>query len=114
MNANLAEGRGVRFNEGRPGAQQYRATYDRPELNAAVAQLQAGLNIFGISIREASLRWLRYHSALRAGDGIIIGGRNMQHAVDNVESINKGPLPEGVVALFEEAWTNVQAARRTQ
>ena len=58
------------------------------------------------SLTDASLRWLRHHSALspQHGDGLIIGASTLAHAHANLAALAGGPLPADVVAAFDEAW----------
>lgn len=62
------------------------------------------LNITG---SEACLRWLYFHSALREGDGVILGASKMGQIVQNARDISKGPLPEEVVHKIDSLWTKV-------
>jgi aflatoxin B1 aldehyde reductase len=60
-----------------------------------------------ISMVEAVYRWLGYHSRLNSarGDAIIIGASRLSQLEQNIEAIEKGPLPEEVIEAFEKAWT---------
>ncbi len=61
---------------------------------------------YGISIVEASYRWLAYHSMLKEerGDGIIVGVSKITQLQQNVEAVKQGPLPDDIVDAFEDAW----------
>ncbi len=61
---------------------------------------------YGISIVEASYRWLAYHSMLKEerGDGIIVGVSKITQLQQNVEASKQGPLPDDIVDAFEDAW----------
>jgi hypothetical protein len=74
--------------------------FDKPSMHSAVKKLQAVIKPQGITLTEASLRWLVYHSALREGDGVTLGASKMSHLEDNTKDIAKGPLPDDVV----EGW----------
>ena len=56
---------------------------------------------------EATYRWLAYHSMLNGerGDGILIGASKLDHLKQNMETLKAGPLPDDVLAAFEEAWS---------
>lgn len=60
---------------------------------------------------EATYRWLAFHSVLNAdlGDSILIGASKYAQLEQNIVTIEKGPLPEDVVAAFERAWQHCKA-----
>lgn len=62
---------------------------------------------YGISMIEATYRWMAYHSMLDAerGDAILIGASKLNHLTGNMEAVKAGPLPEEVAAAFDKAWT---------
>lgn len=64
-----------------------------------------------IHLLEGAFRWLAYHSCLddAKGDGIIIGASKIEHLKQNLETIEKGELPESIVDAFNEAWEIVKA-----
>ncbi|KAG0313713.1 hypothetical protein BGZ99_008612, partial [Dissophora globulifera] len=62
----------------------------------------------GITLLEASLRWMRHHSGLKAADGILLGASSVSHLESNLTDLEKGPLPESVVVAFDEAWEHVK------
>ena len=59
-----------------------------------------------MTVIDATYRWLAYHSMLNGdrGDAILIGASKLSHLRQNMETLRQGPLPEDVVASFEEAW----------
>jgi aflatoxin B1 aldehyde reductase len=60
----------------------------------------------GISMAEASLRWLNWHSFLSddVGDAIIIGASTVNHLEQNLKACNEPELPEDVVQAYDKAW----------
>ncbi|KAI6657708.1 Aflatoxin B1 aldehyde reductase member 4-like [Oopsacas minuta] len=60
----------------------------------------------GVTLLEASLRWMLHHSLLAGeyGDGLILGASSLEQTKENVEACQKGPLDPLVVAAFQEAW----------
>ena len=60
----------------------------------------------GITIVEATYRWLAYHSMLSGerGDAVIIGASKLHHLKQNMDAVKAGALPTDVVEAFEEAW----------
>ncbi|KAL8370103.1 hypothetical protein RB595_000463 [Gaeumannomyces hyphopodioides] len=86
-----------------------RAALDRPELHAAVRALQPLLEAHGISHAAAALRWVAFHSVLRAdlGDGLVLGASRVEQMEQNVAAVADGPLPADVVRGIEDIWANV-------
>ena len=60
----------------------------------------------GITIVEATYRWLAYHSMLSGerGDAVIIGASKLHHLKQNMDAVKAGALPTDVVEAFEKAW----------
>eukprot|EP00281_Chroomonas_sp_CCMP1168_P003252 CAMPEP_0206259616 /NCGR_PEP_ID=MMETSP0047_2-20121206/26588_1 /ASSEMBLY_ACC=CAM_ASM_000192 /TAXON_ID=195065 /ORGANISM="Chroomonas mesostigmatica_cf, Strain CCMP1168" /LENGTH=325 /DNA_ID=CAMNT_0053686519 /DNA_START=169 /DNA_END=1146 /DNA_ORIENTATION=+ len=61
----------------------------------------------GVTMTDASLRWLKNHSQLSGarGDGIIIGASSMEHLYDNLKCLaSSTPLSEGLLKAFDDAW----------
>lgn len=63
----------------------------------------------GLTLIETALRWTVHHSALRpaskgGNDGVIIGVSSAAQLEDNLNSLEKGPLPDDVVKALDEAW----------
>jgi aflatoxin B1 aldehyde reductase len=54
-----------------------------------------------------------HHSALNVanngGDGIIIGVSSKAQLESNLKDLEKGPLPEEVVQVLDEAWIHTKA-----
>ncbi len=87
----------------RPG---YQNRYWKKSYFDAVDLLKAACEKQGITTVEAAYRWLAYHSMLNAerGDGIIIGASKLHHLRQNLDAMQAGPLPEDILAAFEDAW----------
>lgn len=83
-----------------------REFYGAPKQQAAVAQVQELARREGISGHEVALRWVQYHSALDAalGDAMVIAASSATQLEDTLVGLEKGPLPEDVVAAIEQAW----------
>ncbi len=60
----------------------------------------------GMTMVEATYRWLAYHSMLDGdrGDAILIGASKLNHLISNMETVKAGPLPETVTDAFSRAW----------
>ena len=89
----------------------YQNRYWKKSFFDAVDLLKAVCEKNGITTIEATYRWLAYHSMLNAkrGDAIIIGASNLNHLQQNMETVKAGPLPDEIVATFEQAWTITRA-----
>ncbi|WEW56684.1 hypothetical protein PRK78_002132 [Emydomyces testavorans] len=78
------------------------ATFDALRIIEPVAQKH------NLTLIEVALRWIRHHSALNmksgGNDGIIIGVSSLKQLEENLADIEKGPLPDEVVAALDEAW----------
>lgn len=90
--------------------QQYNNLYDLPEVHAAMLRFKAACDAQNppLSTAEASLRWLVYHSALGAGDGIILGAKRTDQLQDNLDQIAKGPLSDEAKAIVEKLWADCE------
>lgn len=81
--------------------------YDKKELHDAIRSLKEIIDPTQISLIEATLRWISYHSQLRPEDAIILGATQPHQISDNVKFIEKGPLPETVVDAIDKIWEAV-------
>ncbi|KAF7939834.1 hypothetical protein EAE99_001639 [Botrytis elliptica] len=95
---------GTRFSDNHPLGKAFQNLYGAPKLQQAMKNLESTLAPLGISGREASLRWIYYHSKLGDGDGIILGASKISQIRENVQSISAGPLSEEVVQKIEGIW----------
>lgn len=84
----------------------YQGRYWKKSYFDAVKVLEEATQKHGITIIEATYRWMAYHSMLNGerGDGILIGASKLHHLKQNMASLKAGPLPEDVVTAFETAW----------
>jgi len=61
----------------------------------------------GISMVEATFRWLLCHSSLSKQDGILLGASSLDQLRENLDGCNaseKGPLPQSILDSFDAAW----------
>ena len=79
-----------------------------PVMHEAVRKLQGFVEPLGLSLTEASMRWLVYHSQLGEGDGVIIGGSRVEQIERNLLDLRTGGLPEEVVRMVESVWETVK------
>ena len=89
----------------------YKARYWKPSYFAAVKELRASCEKYGISVAEASYRWLAWHSFLDSsrGDAIIVGVSSVAQLRANMRAVACGSLPSSVVDTFESVWELTQA-----
>lgn len=100
---------GTRFGGDDKTAASLKAQYDKQELHGAIRTLNDILAPAGISNIEAALRWISYHSQLNANDGIIIGATKTNYIEQNMEFIQRGPLPLEIVTAIEQLWDVIAA-----
>lgn len=91
----------------------YRTRYFRDATFGALRLIEPVAQRHGLTLIETALRWVVHHSALRVGgvaadaaadDGVIIGVSSFEQLQGNLRDLEKGPLPEEVVAVLDEAW----------
>jgi len=86
---------------GRFTATYYRDRFWKPEYFQAVDVLNAACKRRGISLVDASLRWLVHHSM---ADALLLGASTLKHFQQNLEACAKGPLSASLCAAIDEAW----------
>ncbi|KAK6404273.1 hypothetical protein LTR81_020855 [Elasticomyces elasticus] len=64
----------------------------------------------GLTVKEATLRWLLQHSTLESEDGVVLGGSSTQQMEENLMACGGGPLSDSVITCFEDMWTRWQEA----
>lgn len=85
----------------------YQGRYWKKSFFAAVEIIKEAASKHGMTMVEATYRWLAYHSMLNGdrGDAILIGASKLHHLQQNMETVKAGPLPEEMFAAFETAWS---------
>jgi len=62
----------------------------------------------GITMVEATYRWLLRHSALDEKDGVLLGASSAEQLKQNLSgcqaAVEKGPLPQQILEAFDRAW----------
>ncbi|KAK1830832.1 NADP-dependent oxidoreductase domain-containing protein [Podospora conica] len=99
-----AEGR---FSDTAKSGRMYRDRYYRDSTFRALATVEKAVEGAGLSMVETALRWVVHHSGLKVkggNDGVIIGVSSVQQLEENLDHLEKGPLPEEVVKALDEAW----------
>jgi aflatoxin B1 aldehyde reductase len=77
-------------------------------------QLTKACSEEGLTLKEATLRWLMHHSILGKDDGVILGASSAEQMQENIAACEGGPLPESVVNVFGQAWTRFYSAGHSQ
>ncbi|EPQ51525.1 Aldo/keto reductase [Gloeophyllum trabeum ATCC 11539] len=78
----------------------------------ALESIKAVAEKHGLTMAEVALRWVAHHSLLKRehGDSVIIGASSVKHTQENLVDLEKGPLPEEVVQVLNEAWDSVKGS----
>ncbi|KAI6329174.1 hypothetical protein MCOR31_002108 [Pyricularia oryzae] len=96
-----------RFSDESVTGAHYRARYFRASTFEALRAVEAAAEEAGLGMVETALRWLVHHSALRVkggNDGVIVGVSSIAQLRDNLDHLEKGPLPQEVVDALDRAW----------
>ncbi|KAJ6465205.1 Aldo/keto reductase [Mycena vitilis] len=101
---------GSRFDPERNQGKNYRKRYWKPAYFEALADIRPVVAAHGLTMAEVALRWISHHSLLRRehGDAVLIGASSLEHIEQNLVDLEKGPLPDGVVAALDAAWERVK------
>jgi aflatoxin B1 aldehyde reductase len=91
----------------------YRKRYfEKDATFEALRLIQPVAEKHGLTLLETAFRWLTHHSKLNikdgGNDGIIIGVSSQAQLESNLTDLEKGPLPEEVVNVLDQAWTVTQ------
>lgn len=89
----------------------YRERYWKETYFEAINIIRKECEKENIPMSEAAYRWLAYSSCLdqNKGDAIILGASKLSQMKQNIEAITKGPLPNSVVKVMNEAWEIVKS-----
>jgi len=84
----------------------YRDRYWKESYFAGLSPVRRACAEADISMTDAALRWLQFHSRLdaSAGDGVILGVSGLAQLLQNAAACGHGPLPATVAQAFEEGW----------
>ncbi|KAL2827341.1 Aldo/keto reductase [Aspergillus cavernicola] len=103
---------GSRFDPSILQGSLHRNRYWNDAYFGAIEKVQSAAEKHGLTLGEVALRWLKHHSQLRQelGDAIIVGASSVSHIRDNLNDLEKGPLPDDIVKIVEEAWPDVKGS----
>ena len=86
----------------------YRARYFKDATFDALRLIEPVVQKHKLTMLEVALRWCTHHSALKiqngGTDGVIIGVSSYAQLESNIKDLEKGPLPDEVVKVLDEAW----------
>jgi len=87
----------------------YRDRYFQDNTFLALQHIEPVVQKHNLTLLETALRWCIHHSMLKfskdgGNDGIIIGVSSLKQLEGNLADCEKGPLPEEVVKVLDEAW----------
>ena len=89
-------------------AANYRKRYFKDATFEALRMIEPVVEKHGLTLLETAFRWMRHHSQLNVkdggNDGIIVGVSSEEQLVQNLKDLEKGPLPEEVLQVLDEAW----------
>lgn len=100
-----------RWNVASPLGAKYAQDYFHDPLFAAAEVVRMQAKRYGISGHAAALRWTTWHSQLAAeeGDAVIIGASRLNQLEENLDILEQGPLPQGLVKVMDQMWDDVKA-----
>lgn len=90
----------------------YRERYFRDTNFEALKLIEPVAEKHDLTLIEIAFRWCLHHSKLNTSDGndgIIIGVSSLSQLKSNLHDIEKGPLPEEVVEVLDQAWAITKA-----
>ncbi|KID98970.1 aflatoxin B1 aldehyde reductase member 2, partial [Metarhizium majus ARSEF 297] len=85
----------------------YRKRYFRESTFKAIQLVEGVVEKHNLTMIETALRWVVHHSKLKikdGNDGILIGVSSVEQLEDNLNNLEKGPLPDEVVKALDDAW----------
>ncbi|KAH7120479.1 NADP-dependent oxidoreductase domain-containing protein [Dactylonectria macrodidyma] len=101
---------GSRFDPKRWQGRMHHGRYMNECYFEALEIIRPEIEKAGLKMTECALRWLSHHSELKraTGDKVIIGASSVKQLEENLEGLEKGPLPDDIVQAMEAAWLRVK------
>ena len=97
-----------RFSDKAKVGELYRKRYFKDATFDALRMIEPVAQKHNLTLLETALRWCVHHSALNmkngGRDGVIIGVSSFSQLESNLRDLEKGPLPDEVVKVLDEAW----------
>ena len=92
----------------------YRDRYFQDSMFNALNTIEPVVKQHNLTLLEVALRWCVHHSQLKVfqkdggNDGIIVGVSSLKQLEGNLTDLEKGPLPDEVVKVLDEAWDAIK------
>ncbi|KAJ6546487.1 Aldo/keto reductase [Mycena vulgaris] len=101
---------GSRFDPNRNQGKNYRNRYWNEPYFKALEAIRPIVEKNNLTMAEVALRWISHHSMMSRehGDSVLIGASSLDHIEQNLTDLEKGPLPEEVLKVLDEAWATVK------
>jgi aflatoxin B1 aldehyde reductase len=98
--------KGTRFEEtdGNLLGKAFRRWYDKPSMHSAMQQLKVSCEREGISMMDASLRWVAYHSGLGEADEMVFGATTSAQIATVANAVADGKLPQALADDINGLW----------
>ena len=97
-----------RYSDTAKSGAMYRQRYFKDATFEALRMIEQVAEKHNLTLLEIAIRWCVHHSALEmengGRDGVIIGVSSYQQLEGNLKDFDKGPLPEEVVKVLDDAW----------
>ena len=97
-----------RYSDTAKSGAQYRKRYFKDATFDALRVIEPVAQKHNLTMLEIALRWCMHHSALKmqegGRDGVIIGVSSLDQLKSNLADLEKGPLPDDVIKVLDEAW----------
>ncbi len=97
---------GSRFDPTRSQGANYRRRYWNSVYFDSLDVVRPVAKKLGLTTAEAAVRWVNHHSLMKReyGDAIIIGASSAKQLEENLQNLEKGPLPDEMVQAFDQGW----------
>ncbi|KZO91825.1 Aldo/keto reductase [Calocera viscosa TUFC12733] len=101
---------GSRFDPNKNQGASYRKRYWNDSYFKALELVKEVADKHQLTMAEVALRWVSHHSLMKReyGDSILIGASSLKHIEQNLLDLEKGPLPEEVLKVLDDAWELVK------
>ncbi|KAJ6567413.1 Aldo/keto reductase [Mycena vulgaris] len=101
---------GSRFDPEAAQGRNYRNRYWKEPYFKALQSIRPVVEQHNLTMAEVALRWISHHSLMSRehGDSVLIGASSLNHIEQNLIDLEKGPLPDEVLKVLDEAWANVK------
>ncbi|CAK5273577.1 unnamed protein product [Mycena citricolor] len=88
----------------------YRKRYWQQPYFDGLNKISSAAEKYGLTMIEVALRWTMHHSLMKRefGDAVLIGASSVAHIEQNLEDLEKWPLPQEVVDALDGAWAGVK------